>query len=60
LWTERTTPSNRSHEKIHPELCTSGEDNGSNNPLIGTLNLTTGLITPFATGGNPKGMLFVP
>jgi hypothetical protein len=39
-----------------------GEDNGSNNPLIGTLNLTTGSITPFpfATSGNPKGILFVP
>jgi hypothetical protein len=37
-----------------------GEDNGSNNPLIGTLNLTSGVITSFATGGNPKGMLFVP
>lgn len=36
------------------------EDNGSNNPLIGTVDLTTGTIKPFATGGNPKAVLFVP
>ena len=34
-------------------------DNG--NPLVGTLNLTTGVITPFNNQfQSPKGMLFVP
>lgn len=57
----------RAHDTIQslPRTDPSGtvyvtEDNGSNNPLIGTLDLTTGLVTSFATGGNPKGMLFVP
>ena len=36
------------------------EDNGSNNALVGTLDLSSGVITPIITGGNPKGVLFVP
>lgn len=38
-----------------------GEPNDNGNPLVGALNLRTGLITPFAnTFVNPKGILFVP
>jgi hypothetical protein len=38
-----------------------GEPNDNGNPLIGTLNLSTGVITPLGnTFVNPKGILFVP
>lgn len=38
-----------------------GEANDNGNPLVGTLNLFTGQITPFGnTFANPKGLLFLP
>jgi hypothetical protein len=38
-----------------------GEPNDDANPLIGTLNLSTGVITPFGNSfQSPKGILFVP
>jgi len=38
-----------------------GEPNDNGNPLIGTLNLSTGAITPLGNSfQSPKGMLFVP
>ncbi len=38
-----------------------GEPNDNGNPLIGTLNLSTGVITPLGnTFQSPKGLLFVP
>jgi hypothetical protein len=38
-----------------------GEPSDNSNPLVGTLDLTTGKITPFTnTFGSPKGILFVP
>lgn len=38
-----------------------GEPNDNGNPIIGTLNLSTGVITPLGNGfQSPKGMLFVP
>lgn len=38
-----------------------GEPSDNANPLIGTLNLSTGQITPLGnTFGSPKGLLFVP
>jgi hypothetical protein len=38
-----------------------GEPNDNGNPLVGTLNLYTGVITPFANHfQSPKGLLFVP
>jgi hypothetical protein len=38
-----------------------GEPNDNNNPLVGTLNLSTGHITPFGnTFVSPKGLLFLP
>lgn len=38
-----------------------GEPNDNGNPLIGTLNLNTGRITPLGNVfGSPKGLLFVP
>jgi hypothetical protein len=33
----------------------------NHNPLVGTLNLSTGQITPLGnTFGSPKGLLFLP
>ena len=38
-----------------------GEPSDNGNPLIGTLNLSTGLITPLGnTFASPKGLLFIP
>jgi hypothetical protein len=38
-----------------------GEPSDNNNPLIGTLDLSTGKITPLGNGFvSPKGLLFVP
>jgi hypothetical protein len=38
-----------------------GEPNDNSNPLVGTLNLSTGKITPLGnTFQSPKGLLFVP
>jgi hypothetical protein len=38
-----------------------GEPNDNGNPIIGTLNLSTGVITPLGKSfRSPKGMLFVP
>jgi hypothetical protein len=38
-----------------------GEPNDNGNPIIGTLNLSTGVITPLGNSfQSPKGMLFVP
>lgn len=38
-----------------------GEPNDNGNPIIGTLNLSTGVITPLGNAfQSPKGMLFVP
>ncbi len=38
-----------------------GEPNDNGNPIIGTLDLTSGKITPFGnTFASPKGLLFVP
>ena len=38
-----------------------GEPNDNSNPIIGTLNLSTGVITPLGNSfQSPKGMLFVP
>jgi hypothetical protein len=38
-----------------------GEPNDNSNPLVGTLNPSTGRITPFSnTFESPKGLLFVP
>jgi hypothetical protein len=38
-----------------------GEPSDNGNPLIGTLNLFTGQITPLGnTFVSPKGLLFVP
>lgn len=38
-----------------------GEPSDNGNPLVGTLNLGTGKITPFANSfQSPKGLLFVP
>jgi hypothetical protein len=38
-----------------------GEPSDNSNPLVGTLNLQTGVITPFTnTFASPKGLLFVP
>ena len=38
-----------------------GEPSDNGNPLIGTLNLFTGKITPLGnTFGSPKGLLFIP
>jgi hypothetical protein len=38
-----------------------GEPNDNSNPLVGTLNLSTGQITPFQNHFvSPKGLLFVP
>jgi hypothetical protein len=38
-----------------------GEPKDNSNPLVGTLNLTTGVITPLSnTFVSPKGLLFVP
>jgi hypothetical protein len=38
-----------------------GEPSDNGNPLIGTLNLSTGQISPLGnTFGSPKGLLFVP
>jgi hypothetical protein len=38
-----------------------GEPSDNANPLVGTLNLKTGIITPFSnTFASPKGLLFVP
>lgn len=38
-----------------------GEPSDNGNPLVGTLNLSTGVITPLGNSfGSPKGLLFVP
>jgi hypothetical protein len=38
-----------------------GEPNDNGNPIIGTLNLSTGVITPLGNSfQSPKGMIFVP
>jgi hypothetical protein len=38
-----------------------GEPNDNGNPLVGTLNLNTGVITPFSNHFvSPKGLLFLP
>lgn len=38
-----------------------GEPHDTHNPLVGTLNLTTGVVTPFGNHFvSPKGLLFVP
>lgn len=38
-----------------------GEPNDSGNPLVGTLDLASGTITPLLSSfGSPKGLLFVP
>ena len=38
-----------------------GEPNDNGNPLLGTLNLFTGQITPLGNAfPNPKGLLFIP
>jgi hypothetical protein len=38
-----------------------GEANDNNNPLVGTLDLSTGKVTPLGnTFVSPKGLLFVP
>ena len=38
-----------------------GEPNDNGNPLVGTLNLSTGQVTPLGnTFASPKGLLFLP
>ncbi|HZY70153.1 MAG TPA: hypothetical protein VFF67_04140, partial [Thermoplasmata archaeon] len=52
--------------KLNVTGCTAGtvflgEPSDNGNPLVGTLNLGTGKITPFTNKFvSPKGLLFVP
>jgi hypothetical protein len=60
-WVDRATNTINTLPRTDPVgTAYVGEDNGSGHPLVGTLNLTSGIISPIVSGGNPKGMVFVP